>query len=346
MNNFNGINSNYDIVYHEKYGYIKRVKLKAKFIRKDVNGTHLCVIMALLLSFTLSFALTSLLTLFGAERMIMRGIPAYLYYIINMFGSAFTIGLPFAVYLAFRGNSATEYLRFKKTPFFDGTLLVLAAAGVCLLANFPSMLIMELVESAGMDGGATESVAGTNPFESVLYFLTVAVFPPLFEEFAFRGVMLSSLRKHGDGFALVVSSIAFAMMHTSISSMPFAFICGIAMGYVYLRTNNLWLSVIIHFINNANATVSGILYVYLPENTADIIVNIIFYGIILIGIIALVILLIRNKIRYKASSEIKRCISFDLSSMSKLGAYFSSFGALSMLILTAGLIVLSMLGIY
>ena len=335
-----------NMVYHEKYGYIKEKSLQKKFIRHDLNHTHLCVLAAILLSTFLSFVLSMVLSTFAPYMLMTTGLPPYLYYIINMFGSAFTIGLPFFVYLAFRKEGVNEYLRFKKNPKFDSLLLVFAAAGLCMLANYPSMLIMELVEGAGLDGGAQESLAGTNAFESVLYFLTIAVFPPLFEEFAFRGVMLSTLRKHGDGFALVVSSVAFALMHASISAMPFALICGFAMGYVYLRTENLWLCVFIHFINNANATIPGILILYLPEDLTNLISNIIFYALILLGIIAFVVLLVRKTLVSNEESQIKRCISCGLSFGGKLSAYFTSVGTLAALIVTIGMIVLSMLGMY
>ena len=274
-----------------------------------------------------------------------QGLPGYLYYIINMFGSAFTIGMPFFVYLAFRKEGVSYHLRFKKVDAADGALLVLGAVALCFLANFPSMLIMELVESVGLNGGAQEDVSGTNFFESVLYFLTIAVFPPIFEEFAFRGVMLGTLRKHGDLFALTVSSIAFALMHVSVSSMPFALVCGFAMGYVYLRTENLWLSVLIHFINNANATIPGILYLYMDENIVNLISNIIFYGLILAGVIAIVVLFVKNKVLFKAESE-KRSEAYLFSGAKKLGLYFTSPVALLTVIVTVGMIVLSVLGLY
>ena len=334
------------MIYHQKYGYIKEKSLQKKFIRHDLNHTHLCVMAAIVLSTLLSFALSMVFSIFAPYMLMTTGLPPYLYYLINMFGSAFTIGLPFFVYLAFRKESVNEYLRFKKNPKFDSMLLVFAAAGLCMLANYPSMLIMELVEGAGLDGGAQESLAGTNVFESVLYFLTIAVFPPLFEEFAFRGVMLSTLRKHGDCFALIVSSVAFALMHTSISSMPFALICGFAMGYVYLRTENLWLSVLIHFINNANATIPGILVLYMPEDLANLISNIVFYALILLGVIAFVILLVRKTLVTPEEPRVKRCISYNLSVGGKFSAYFTSVGTIAALVITIGMIVLSMLGMY
>ena len=345
MNNNNLGNMPNDVVYNEKYGYISLKKLKMKLIRKDLSTTHLCVIAALVLSLGVSFLLSMFLSIAAPEMLITTGIPPYLYYMINMFGSAFTIGMPFAVYLAFKGESVSNYLKFQRVRAFDSILLILGAVALWLLANFPSMLIMELVESVGLDGGAQESLAGTNLFESILYILTIAVFPPIFEEFAFRGVLLSSLRKHGDGIALVASSVAFALMHTSISSMPFALICGFAMGYVYLKTNNLWLSIAIHFVNNANATLPGILYLYLPEATVNLISNLIFYGLILIGVVALIILFATKKVFYTPENE-RRSISYELSAGSKTLAYITSPGIIAVMILTIGMIVFSMLGMY
>lgn len=329
------------------YEYFEKAKSKeaAKKVRKELGATHFCVLCALILSLTVSFVLSLVLSILSPRMLMTEGIPGYLYYIINMFGSAFTIGMPFFVYLAFRKEGVSHHLRFKKVKCLDASLLVLGAVALCLLANFPSMLIMELVESVGLNGGAQEDVSGTNLFESILYFLTIAVFPPIFEEFAFRGVMLGALRKHGDIFALTVSSVAFALMHVSVSSMPFALICGFCMGYVYLRTENLWLSILIHFINNANATVPGILYLYLDENIVNLISNIIFYGLILVGVIAIVILFVKNKVFFKAEGE-KRSEAYSFSGLKKLGLYFTSPVTLLTVLITTGMIVLSVLGIY
>ncbi|MEG1427986.1 MAG: CPBP family intramembrane glutamic endopeptidase, partial [Oscillospiraceae bacterium] len=132
----------------------------------------------------------------------------------------------------------------------------------------------------------------------VLMFFAIAVIPAVFEEFAFRGVLLSALRKYGDGFAIITSSVIFGLLHGSLTAIPFAVIAGLTMGYVYVRTGNLFVNIAIHFLNNAVAVVLENLTVHLPETTGLITTAIIFYGMILLGIVALIILCLKKKIHF------------------------------------------------
>lgn len=65
-----------------------------------------------------------------------------------------------------------------------------------------------------------------------------------------RGTVMQPLRKYGDGFAIVVSSIVFAIIHGNLVQAPFALIAGLAIGYAVCLTNSLWTGVLIHFANN------------------------------------------------------------------------------------------------
>ena len=89
-----------------------------------------------------------------------------------------------------------------------------------------------------------------NIFSIITAMIANAVCPALFEEFLFRGVVLGSLRKYGDKFAIIVSSILFAIIHINLPQVIFAFICGITFGLIVVKTNSLIPTIIIHFINN------------------------------------------------------------------------------------------------
>lgn len=55
---------------------------------------------------------------------------------------------------------------------------------------------------------------------NILYVIGVAVIPPLVEELGFRGVMLSALRRYGDGFAVLVTAVAFGIFHGNPVKFP------------------------------------------------------------------------------------------------------------------------------
>ena len=83
-----------------------------------------------------------------------------------------------------------------------------------------------------------------------LYLLCSVLVPCIFEEIALRAGALEAMRKYGDWFAIITSSFIFAILHGNMVQTPFAFIAGMAIGYIYIATGSIWPGVIIHFINN------------------------------------------------------------------------------------------------
>ena len=92
---------------------------------------------------------------------------------------------------------------------------------------------------------------GTLPL--ILHTISMTVAAAFLEELFFRGVVLQSLRRFGDGFAIIISSIFFAMAHGNLVQGVNVLIVGMVIGFFVLRTGSLWTGIIIHFANNAVA---------------------------------------------------------------------------------------------
>lgn len=86
-----------------------------------------------------------------------------------------------------------------------------------------------------------------------IYLINVVALPAFLEEMVFRGVVMQSLRRFGDGFALVVSTVLFAMAHGNLVQGPNTLVVGIAIGFFVMRSGSLWTGIIIHFVNNGLA---------------------------------------------------------------------------------------------
>lgn len=110
----------------------------------------------------------------------------------------------------------------------------------------------------------------TSVFGIVILFLRSAVMPAITEEFAMRGVVMHSLRRYGDLFALTMSAVVFGLMHGNMIQMPFAIIAGYILGYACIKTGSLWTSVIIHLINNAFSVTLSILATNVSEEAGTI----------------------------------------------------------------------------
>ena len=87
----------------------------------------------------------------------------------------------------------------------------------------------------------------------LVYVISACIAPAICEEFLFRGVIASGLKEKGFTVALLASSVIFTFMHGNPEQTVHQFIIGYVVGYAFLKTGNIWIGVIVHFVNNFTA---------------------------------------------------------------------------------------------
>ena len=122
--------------------------------------------------------------------------------------------------------------------------LLLLAAG---LAN---SLVLALIATAGLQFAPRTITIPEGTAATVLYFIHICVLPPLLEEIFVRGYILNSLKSLGTTFAVILSSVCFSLMHSSLENFLLYFVCGIILAKVYLTFDSIFASMFVHFINN------------------------------------------------------------------------------------------------
>ena len=81
--------------------------------------------------------------------------------------------------------------------------------------------------------------------------LLLAFAAPVMEEFVFRRCVLDRLRPYGEKAALLISALLFALFHSAVNQMCYAFLLGLIFGTVYLKTGKLRYSMILHVLINS-----------------------------------------------------------------------------------------------
>lgn len=84
----------------------------------------------------------------------------------------------------------------------------------------------------------------------VVYVVTFIFVSPILEEFAFRGVLLSTLSKYGKYFALYASAIIYSLAHGSFMEFLPSFIMGVLLGKLSLRYKSIKPVIAIHVLFN------------------------------------------------------------------------------------------------
>jgi membrane protease YdiL (CAAX protease family) len=87
--------------------------------------------------------------------------------------------------------------------------------------------------------------------------LVIAIIPAIGEELLFRGVIQKLLiRWFGNvHWAIFVTSFIFSAMHIQFLSFLPRFFLGMILGYLFYWSGSVWLTIMVHFINNAVATI-------------------------------------------------------------------------------------------
>lgn len=99
-------------------------------------------------------------------------------------------------------------------------------------------------------------------------FATVIALAPIFEEYIFRGVILNGLLKRISPFkAILISSLLFGLVHLNPWQFVSAMVIGLFAVWIYYRTKNLLLCMLIHFANNSWAVASS--YIFSNQNTMN-----------------------------------------------------------------------------
>lgn len=88
--------------------------------------------------------------------------------------------------------------------------------------------------------------------------LIIAFLPALFEEILFRGAIQNLLSRwlKWPLVALLITSMLFSAIHGSYMGFLSRLVLGVVLGWIYLSSGKLWLSVLGHFMNNALAATS------------------------------------------------------------------------------------------
>lgn len=107
-----------------------------------------------------------------------------------------------------------------------------------------------------------------NLWISAIFMVVVA---PVGEEFIFRKLLIDRMSKYGSVIAIVISALAFALMHGTFYQFFYAFALGLVLGYVYFNTGKLYLTIGIHAaLNFVGSILSSLLQNGLFNLTADL----------------------------------------------------------------------------
>lgn len=221
-----------------------------KFLRNIENGAINIKKMGIIKGF-LVVLLSILLEMLGQ-------VPAE---IKNLFSGRFEIALPYVIFvfgviikyyvviilLKCLSNSRNEQkLKYHLNPmsFIFTALMIIAFR---LVFDNSLTLWVSRISMPNFINGAFEDLT----VSPIILVISAAVVAPIYEEIIFRGILLKGMsKKINPIIALVVSALFFAVVHLNVPQGINAFLLGLVIGFIYLTTESIYLSIFAHFINN------------------------------------------------------------------------------------------------
>ncbi len=223
------------------------------------------------------------------------GLDPVIYYLITSIVAIIASVLPFYISSSFMNNKISDLIQFKTFDKKIGLACIGIGMMTCVYADFTAYSLLFNLNSIGLYPHIPDFPYDNNTASIIMYIISLSIIPPLVEEFAYRGIVLGSLRQYGDGFAILVSSVLFGLMHANFLQTPCTFIAGLILGFLTVRLNSILPAMIIHFLNNFSAVILTIIEKNFGSYYQTLVQNLFFLTLILIGILCLIYILNKDK---------------------------------------------------
>ncbi len=132
-----------------------------------------------------------------------------------------------------------------------GVLAFFVGLGGCAAANMIASYVSAFLDSFGITPPENPTFLEATPQSFALNVVVLALLPALLEELAFRKCVLGTLQKYGNGTAVFVSAVLFGVIHGGIAQSVFAFVVGLILGWITVKTGSVRTAIAVHFANNA-----------------------------------------------------------------------------------------------
>lgn len=209
----------------------------------NILGGTIADIVVFIVEFLIAFRIIGFSSEFGVDMF-------------NGLLSQMCIILPIPLILMFLfKNDIKETLRLKNDI---NILQILLIVFMCISAYMPAQIVNSyVVQYASLFFGPPQELSGAvsaqNIVQLLFEILMVAFLPAICEEVFYRGYVLKGLERKGKVYALIISSLLFAIMHANFQQMLYAFLLGLMLGFVVQKTNSLFASITMHATFNIMA---------------------------------------------------------------------------------------------
>ncbi len=313
-------------------------------LRKASNGLGFFVLVYFLLMQVAAYLTSDLLVRFNAITSENRTSMLFLIQILAGIASALIAAF---FYKIISRRKLSSNLTNSRVPMNKLIPMVLLGMGAAMLANQLAAMFDSNISFFELKNSVSMTTSTHSVPEMILYVISTAFMPAFAEELAFRGIFMNVMRKYGDAFAIISSSVLFGAMHGNTTQIVFAFTLGLIFAFVDCKANSIVPSIIIHFLNNFYAVSTDMLSsgAGLDDGTVTIIRISIISMICVIGILSYIYLSQTDKDFFRITESDTEGIAEEsfLTLKQKLITCFTSVGVIISLSVFASEMILNLM---
>ena len=171
--------------------------------------------------------------------------------------SLYGIGFPIMIFLV----KQVDGVQIRKHKMTVGQWLsaFCIVYGLMYASNLFGVFITGIVgrlKGKAVENLVAELVSNLNPLVIILF---VVILAPIFEEIIFRKMIIDRTVKYGEGSAILISALLFALFHGNLNQFAYALTIGLFFGFIYVRTGTVKYTVLMHMCINFLGSIPGML---------------------------------------------------------------------------------------
>lgn len=197
-----------------------------------------------------------------------------------------------------------EHRTIEKHKMSVGQLIIagIICYGIMIVGNLIGLgvtSVISIVKGSSVDNVMVNMVSNGSLWLTAVFTVVAA---PIVEELLFRKVICGKLVKYGQGVAIVVSGLMFGLFHLNFNQFFYAFLMGMFLGFIYVKTGEIKYSIIIHMaINFIGSFLSSIVMMMLDlESTTGMMIYGLYamclYAIAIVGVVLFFVFKSRMKL--------------------------------------------------
>lgn len=160
----------------------------------------------------------------------------------------YLVGMPVLILLVRRIPGRSPERRPIKAGQFIASVVM--CFGLVYMTNILGNIITAII---GMLKGGSVQNQLMNVTESVslwMIALYMVICAPIMEEYIFRKLIVDRTLRYGQGVSVLVSGLMFGLFHGNLNQFVYAFVLGLFLAFLYVKTGNLKVTIAIHMMIN------------------------------------------------------------------------------------------------